>query len=106
MRWLLVALVFFLAGCDTQDRLNVNDPEIELVREWIAEHSDSGKWDEVEWEEPVRAANGDATLRMKYRTESKEGGAELFDHTFWIKNGRIETVERDQERLWRKLKGG
>jgi hypothetical protein len=98
MRGLALVVVMGIAGCIGGERLDVQDPEIEIVRAWIAENSHSGEWDEIKWYPPK--GRTEKLVRMKYRTHSKAGAEEMFDRVFWLKDGKLTPAGDDYKHQW------
>lgn len=94
-----VLLLFLCGGCFSGDRIPSDDPEIEIVRAWIAENSNSGEWDEIKWYPPV--GGEEKLVRIKYRTRSKAGAKEMFDRVFWLKDGQLTEAGEDYKNQWR-----
>lgn len=68
-------------------------PEQKAVRAWLAENTETGKFEEVKWWGPKRllydGKPSNVAIRLKYRTANRFGAAELRDDVWEFVGKRI-----------------
>lgn len=74
-------------------------PELQAVRQWLEENTDSGEWEEVKWQSwpgtekrsPQDEFRDHTVVRMTFRTANRIGAMQLYDKIFVVsKSGDVE----------------
>lgn len=88
-----VFVLFFVAGCGANTRLDIADPEIGPVREWLKENLDQPRWEETVWYKPY-PIHGETpptmVCRIKVRTPSPDGDLQVVDKILLVQGDDVE----------------
>lgn len=85
-------VLFLLAGCDSNTRLDIADPEIGPVREWLKENLDQPRWEETVWYKPYKLHGENPPVvvcRIKVRTPSPDGALQVVDKILLVQGDDV-----------------